>query len=147
MTSFRTLGGTVGISVGDTIFTSEVSKRLAKIPGLASTGISATGGISSYMGLSQIQPESLRHQVLHAFTRSLATVWIVFTPLAFVGLLFVLIVREYSLKRTVDRQSHGPATSGKPAQASGVESVGEDSTAAQSARPSRDLSKAPTMEA
>ena len=144
---FRTLGGTVGISVGDTIFTSEVSKRLAKISGLASTGISATGGIASYTGLSQIQPESLRQQVLHAFTRSLATIWIVFTPISFVGFLFVLVVREYSLKRTVDRQSHGPASTGKPAQAPVAESVGGDSTVAQSARPSGDLSKAPTVEA
>lgn len=143
----RTLGGTVGISVGDTIFTSEVSKRLAKIPNLSSTGISTTGGVPSYAGLSQIQPESLRQQVLHAFTRSLATIWIVSVPLAFAGLLFALIVREYSLKRTVDRQSHGLSASEKPAQAQGTESIGKISTVVQSARPSRDLSRAPTVEA
>ena len=77
-----TLGGTVGISVGDAIFSAELVKRLAKVPGF--TGSSS---IASFTGLTQIQPVSLRKQVLHAYTRSLATMYIVFVPLSFVGLL------------------------------------------------------------
>ncbi len=67
------------------------------------------------------QPLALRQQVLHAFTRSLATIWIVNVPLAFVGLLLgscrnhlllfiahlshntVLLVRQYTLKQQVVR--------------------------------------------
>lgn len=89
-TLIRTLGGTVGISVGDTIFTTELVKRLAKIPGFASN--SSTGGAAAafagFTGLTQIQPVSLREQVLHAYTRSLATIYIVAVPMSFVGLIF-----------------------------------------------------------
>lgn len=67
------------------------------------------------------QPLALRQQVLHAFTRSLATIWIVNVPIAFVGLLLgscgnhlllfiahlshntVLLVRQYTLKQQVVR--------------------------------------------
>ncbi|KAI5118065.1 hypothetical protein M0805_006328 [Coniferiporia weirii] len=104
-TLIRTLGGTVGISVGDTIFSTQVAQRLAKIPGYTATSGSA---ITSYTGLSKIEPESLRQQVLHAYTRSLATIYIVAVPLAFVGLLLTLMLREYSLKRTVDRGAQKP---------------------------------------
>lgn len=111
----RTLGGTIGISIGDTIFTTELSKRLARIPNLASAGVSAAGTVSSFAGLSQIQPPDLRQQVLHAYTRSLSTIWIVSVPLAFFGLLCVSIVREYSLKRQVDRGTADGAAKANPA--------------------------------
>lgn len=75
----------MGIAVGDTIFTTEAQKRLAKIPGYSqfADGSQLT---SNFRALSQIQPVELREQVLHAFTRSLATIYIVSVPLAFVGL-------------------------------------------------------------
>ena len=88
-TLIRMLGGTIGISVGDTIFTTELTKRLAQVPGFSNSS-SASGGalVTSFTGLTQIQPVSLREQVLHAYTRSLSTIYIVATPVAFVGLLF-----------------------------------------------------------
>lgn len=103
----RMLGATIGISIGDTIYTTELSKRLAQVPDLSSTGVSPTGSVSSYAILSQIQPLALREQVLHAFTRSLSMIWIVSVPLAFSGLICALFVKEYSLKRHVDRGAHG----------------------------------------
>lgn len=140
-TLIRTLGGTVGISVGDTIFTTELVKRLAKVPGYASSSAAQSSGggvaITSFTGLTQIQPVSLREQVLHAYTRSLATIYIVALPMSFVGLLFgepkfhtlfnalciassglttdlyeciVLMLREYSFKRNVDRGGPQPQT-------------------------------------
>jgi len=101
-TLMRTLGATVGISVGDTIFASEVTKRLAKISGYNS-GVSGNEVTADFSALSKIQPLALRQQVLHAFTRSLATIWIVNVPIAFVGLLLVLLVRQYTLKQQVVR--------------------------------------------
>ncbi|KAL5484993.1 hypothetical protein ACEPAI_7635 [Sanghuangporus weigelae] len=115
----RTLGGTVGISVGDTIFQSELTDRLANVPGFSS---STSSGITDYTSIQRIQHDSLRQQVTHAFTRSLATIYIVMTPISFVGLLFVLLLREYSLKRTVERA----AKQGKES----------DAAAATAARPS-----------
>ena len=127
---FSTLGGTVGISMGDTIFSSELVKRLAKVSGFTS---SSSSGVTSYTGLSQIQPESLRNQVLHAYTRSLATIYIVCVPLSFIGLLagtlkllisswsiylsclcfLVLTVREYSLQRNLQRGAKDAHKDGK----------------------------------
>ncbi|PAV18984.1 MFS general substrate transporter [Pyrrhoderma noxium] len=102
-TLLRTLGGTVGISVGGTIFSTELSKRLAAIPEYASTLASGASSMTSYTSISHIEPASLRNLVEHAYTRSLALIYIVSTPISFVGLLFILVIREYSLKRTVER--------------------------------------------
>ncbi|KAL5528483.1 hypothetical protein ACEPAF_7619 [Sanghuangporus sanghuang] len=96
----RTLGGTVGISVGNTIFQSELSKRLAKIGGLSS---SLGSGLLDYTTIQQIQPDSLRQQVSHAFTRSIATIFIVWTPMSSVALLLFLVVKNYSLERNFER--------------------------------------------
>ncbi|KAL5507072.1 hypothetical protein ACEPAH_6528 [Sanghuangporus vaninii] len=49
----RTLGGTVGISVGDTIFQSEPTNRLANVPGFSS---SMSSGITDYTSIQRIQP-------------------------------------------------------------------------------------------
>jgi len=95
----RTLGGTIGISIGDTIYASQLRQRLPKIQGYnPSGGPAITNNVAS---LHQIQPVEVREQVLHAYTRSLATIWIVLVPLAFVGLIFIFTIKEYSLKRTV----------------------------------------------
>lgn len=98
----RTLGGAVGIAVGDTVFATELPKRLAKISGYDKSSTAATTS-GDYASLSHIEPESLRQQVLHAYTRSLATIYIVSLPITFVGLLCVLVVREYTLKRNIHR--------------------------------------------
>lgn len=84
--TLRTVGGAVGVSIGDTILSTEVTKRLKRISGLNASDL-GTSGITGFTGLSQIQPESLRAQVLHAYTRSLVTFYIVLTVMAFVGLL------------------------------------------------------------
>lgn len=78
------LGGAIGIALGDIIFTTELGKRLPRIPGADTI---QTSGIDSFTRISQIMPPSLREQVQHAYTRSLSTLWIVSCALAFVGLL------------------------------------------------------------
>lgn len=81
----RALGGTVGILIGDTIFSPELSKCIARVSGYE--GPVGAQGSTSFTGLASIQPVSLREQVLHAYTRSLAKIYIVALPLAFVDLL------------------------------------------------------------
>ena len=120
---YRTLGGTVGISVCTTIFTSELTRRLSKVPGYQQFASGNSQITNDFSALNKIEPLELRQTVLHGFTRSLATIWIVSTPLAFVGLLLstscflsdtyfffvilirslqtALVIRNYSLKQTV----------------------------------------------
>lgn len=71
----RSLGGTTGISIGGAIYGSEVNKRLASVVGYSAPDGNAFAGNVS--GLSQILPLSLRQEVLHAYTRSLSTIWFV----------------------------------------------------------------------
>ncbi|EJD45615.1 MFS general substrate transporter [Auricularia subglabra TFB-10046 SS5] len=103
----RQIGGTIGISVGGAIYASEVHRRLDAI------GFHPSGDlVNDVRGLSRIEPIDLRNKVLHAYTRSVSTIWIVWTPLVFVGLLFVLPMRAYSLKRQVIKGAK-PATDAK----------------------------------
>ncbi|KAG8742710.1 hypothetical protein FRC10_000984 [Ceratobasidium sp. 414] len=99
----RTLGGTIGISVGGAIYASEVKRRVASISGFSNSTLSQGQLETNVHGLKDIQPEELRQQVLHAFTRSLSTIWIVMTPLIFFGTLCILVLRSYTLVRQVER--------------------------------------------
>lgn len=54
-----------------------------------------------------MQDINQRYQLLHAFTKSLATIWIVMTPVCGVGFLLTLGIRHYSLKRA-NRRSAAP---------------------------------------
>ncbi|KAG8698490.1 hypothetical protein FRC08_005882 [Ceratobasidium sp. 394] len=114
----RTLGGTIGISVGGAIYASEVKRRVASISGFSGSSLSQGQLETNIHELKNIQPEELRQQVLHAFTRSLSTIWIVMTPLLFVGTVCILVLRSYTLVRQVERgQKKGAEkaeTSGEP---------------------------------
>ncbi|CAE6455549.1 unnamed protein product [Rhizoctonia solani] len=99
----RTLGGTIGISVGGAIYASEAKRRLASVSGFSAADLSQGELETNVHQLKYIQPEELRQQVLHAFTRSLSTIWIVMTPLLFVGTVCILFIRSYTLVRQVER--------------------------------------------
>lgn len=98
----RTLGGTVGISIGEAIISSTLQRRLKGIPGLT-INTSAAALNDSVRQISSISDPTLRAQVMHAYARSISTVWLVNTPLSAVGLFLALFIRGYSLKRTVIR--------------------------------------------
>jgi len=78
-------------------------------------------------GLVNIEPESVRDEVLHAYTRSIALIWIVYCAVNFIGLLLVLPIRAYSLKRAViqhggkDADASATPTPAEPASAGDVE--------------------------
>jgi len=93
----RTLGGTIGISIGGAIFTSEVTRRLKQIPQYHPQG----DIINNLQSLSHIEPPFVRMLVLHAYTHSISMIWLILVPLIFVGVLLVLPIRAYSLKRHV----------------------------------------------
>ncbi|KDQ16128.1 hypothetical protein BOTBODRAFT_107517 [Botryobasidium botryosum FD-172 SS1] len=70
----RTLGGTIGISIGQAIYTSFIKRRIAKINGFTISQSQLTGDVH---GLSQISDPVIRQQVLHAFTKSISDIWYV----------------------------------------------------------------------
>ncbi|QRV79122.1 major facilitator superfamily transporter [Ceratobasidium sp. AG-Ba] len=134
----RTLGGTIGISVGGAIYASEVKRRLANVSGFSSGSLSQGQLETNVHGLKDIQPEELRQQVMHAFTRSLSTIWIVMTPILFFGTLCVLLLRSYTLVRQVERGQK------KGAEKEGTEGNTDESTepVPDSVSPVRDEEKA-----
>ncbi|KAF8531472.1 major facilitator superfamily domain-containing protein [Gautieria morchelliformis] len=96
----KTLGATIGVSVGQAIWTSELRRRTVSIPNF---GLSIQSGalVDSVRQIQHIQPESLRQEVLHAYSKSISTIWIVATPLCGVGFIMVLFLKKYTLKREV----------------------------------------------
>ncbi|KAH7099984.1 MFS amino acid permease [Auriculariales sp. MPI-PUGE-AT-0066] len=98
----RQIGGTIGMSVGGAIYASELRRRLNA---LDRAGIISIGAlhVEDVRKIAEITPEATRHIVEHAYTRSLATIWVVWTGLLVVGMLFTLPIRAYTLKRNVVR--------------------------------------------
>ncbi|KZT25859.1 MFS general substrate transporter [Neolentinus lepideus HHB14362 ss-1] len=92
----RTIGGTIGISIGDAIYATDLQRRLRSISGYHPSERKASSITSSS---NVLQPIQLRNEVFAAYTRSLSLIWVVMTPIVFVGFLFIIPVRTYSLKR------------------------------------------------
>ncbi|TFK42411.1 major facilitator superfamily domain-containing protein [Crucibulum laeve] len=99
----RTLGGTVGISIGQAIFSSTLSKKIAKIPNLSID--TSPQGLSQSVGRLKSIPDPVQKaEVINAYARSISTIWIVMTPILGVSFIMVLFIRKYTLKRAVIRQ-------------------------------------------
>ncbi|KAF5389816.1 hypothetical protein D9757_003708 [Collybiopsis confluens] len=98
----RTLGGTIGITIGQVVFSSTLAPRLAKIPNLT---INTSGAALSeaVITLRNIPDPVERAAVIQAFAKSIASIWVVITPMVGAGFLMVLFVRQYTLNRTIVR--------------------------------------------
>ncbi|KIK79858.1 hypothetical protein PAXRUDRAFT_260844 [Paxillus rubicundulus Ve08.2h10] len=97
----RTVGGAVGIAIGQTIISTVLPKKLASIANISSLalGDSAAALNDSVSKIHLIPDVTLRNAVLHAWSRSIATIWITCTPLCGVALILTLFLRAYSLNR------------------------------------------------
>ncbi|KAM5535182.1 hypothetical protein V8D89_011118 [Ganoderma adspersum] len=103
----RTLGGTVGISVGQAIISSELRQRIANIPGLTiDTSPSSLTQLVRQIPL--IANTAQRVALMHAYTRAISTIWIVNCPMMGAGLILTLFLRGYSLKRVVRKAGDSP---------------------------------------
>lgn len=124
----RTLGGTIGISIGQAIWSSELRRRLSSIPGYHTD--TSPGALAQNVPiLKNIQPEAVRQQVLHAYAKSISTIWIVDTPVLFVGFVMSLFVAKYTLKRTIVRSEKAGAPDGTTPQTTtngGVKTIDHD---------------------
>uniref|UniRef100_A0A0W0F594 Carboxylesterase type B domain-containing protein n=1 Tax=Moniliophthora roreri TaxID=221103 RepID=A0A0W0F594_MONRR len=97
---FRTLCGSIGLSVGNVIFANTLKKKLAE---QAPDYNASAKSISQLTNELRDLPPELRQRVLHAYTKSVSLMWIVCTPIVFVAFIMVLFLRSYSLKRAVVR--------------------------------------------
>lgn len=112
----RTLGGTVGISIGQAVFSSTLNKRISKIPNAVAS--SSAGALSqSVRHLKDIPDPIQRVAVIQAYAKSISSIWVsisqnrtnlitfqlTMTPVVGVGFLLVLLVRRYTLERIIRR--------------------------------------------
>ncbi|KAG1875104.1 major facilitator superfamily domain-containing protein [Suillus tomentosus] len=98
----RTLGGTIGITIGETIISSVLQQKLRGIQGLT-MNTSAAALNDSIRQISSISNPVVRNEVMHAYSRSISTIWLVNTPISAFGLFLVLFIRGYTLERTIIR--------------------------------------------
>jgi len=98
----RLLGSTIGISVGQAIWSGVLRSRLSKIPNLT-FDLSGAALADSVRRIQTIQPDSVRQQVLHAYTKGVSAIWLVNTPLIGLSFVAVLFLKNYTLKRKIIR--------------------------------------------
>jgi hypothetical protein len=80
----RTLGGTIGISIGQAIYSSVLQRRIASLGINFDTSPSALS--ESVRKLGDIADPATRTAVVHAFSKSISVIYIVSTPLVGVGM-------------------------------------------------------------
>ncbi|KAG2143358.1 MFS general substrate transporter [Suillus cothurnatus] len=87
----RTLGSTIGMSVGEVIISSALEHNLQGIQGLTidTSAAALNGGVKQITSISN--------------STSISTIWLVATPLSAFGLFLILFIRDYTLKRTTVR--------------------------------------------
>ncbi|KAG2111720.1 major facilitator superfamily domain-containing protein [Suillus discolor] len=98
----RTLGGTIGITIGEAIISSVLQQKLRGIQGLT-MNTSAAALNDSVRQISSISNPAVRGEVMHAYSRSISTIWLVNTPLSAFGLFLVIFIRGYTLERKIIR--------------------------------------------
>ncbi|KAL1735345.1 major facilitator superfamily domain-containing protein [Schizophyllum commune] len=98
LTFMRTLSSTSGLSVGQTILTNTLRKKLSGVEGIGFDPASGAG-LDNIAMIHQISDPDLRRRVTHAFVQSISTIWIVNTAILGAVIFVVLLIRSYPLKR------------------------------------------------
>ncbi|GAA2208555.1 MDR family MFS transporter [Nonomuraea monospora] len=96
---FRSLGGAVGVAAFGAILTSRLKDEIAEM--VKAAGINMAGGGEVKLGSPsaiQMLPTPIKNIVLEAFTRGLETVFLVGVPIALLGFLATLFLKELPLR-------------------------------------------------
>jgi len=143
----RTMGGTVGIAVGQALYASILQKKINKIPGLSGFETSPAALSASVRTIHRL-PQPERGEIIHAYTKSLAAIWIFNTPVVGVGFIMVLFIKAYTLKRitiqagargdTEAAAGEGSAPTGLPAKAEADIDISDEKSGGHETTPSVD---------
>ncbi|TDD12759.1 MFS transporter [Nonomuraea deserti] len=96
---FRSLGGAVGVAAFGAILTNRLKDEMAEM--LRAAHIALPGGSEVKLGSPdaiQRLPEPIRHIVLESFTRGLETVFMVGVPIALLGFVATIFLKELPLR-------------------------------------------------
>lgn len=100
----RQIGGTVGISASGSVYVSFLRRRLDDIQGYDASQVANSELINGVRSLKNIQPASVRVQVVAAYAKSISSIWLICTPLVALGMVLSFFVRGYTLQRGVVRE-------------------------------------------
>ncbi|TME76008.1 MAG: MFS transporter, partial [Chloroflexi bacterium] len=95
---FRSIGGAFGTAIFGAIFSNQLASHLASLASRLSSGIN----LSSAESVAAIQhlPTALRAEVVHAYTQSLSTVFLVTVPIVALAFLLSWLLPEVRLRTT-----------------------------------------------
>ncbi|WP_019815694.1 MDR family MFS transporter [Saccharomonospora saliphila] len=117
ITFFRSLGGTVGISVLGAVLANTVEQRIAR--GLREAGVPpSAGGDTSNLNLAEL-PEPMREIVRGAYGDATGHIFLLSTAIAVVGVLAALALKPADLRTSLDLTGDGNASDGVPGAAGG----------------------------
>ncbi|TDD73971.1 MFS transporter [Actinomadura rubrisoli] len=118
---FRNLGGAMGVAAFGAILNNRLGDELADGLGKAHVALPAGGGKLGSPDQIQALPEPFKHIVLTAFTNALQSVFMVGIPVAVIGFVAVLALKELPLRGSGGKHAAAPAA---PADASATDPVG-----------------------
>jgi len=96
----RTLGNTVGTSIGQTIYSSILRMKIRNIPNV--TFNTSPSALLQSVGLLKTIPDpTTRAAVIQAYAQSISAIWVVGSPMAGACLIMALFLQHYTLKSTV----------------------------------------------
>jgi hypothetical protein len=98
---FRSLGGAVGVAAFGAILTNRLQAEMADMLRAAHISIPGGGAVKlGSPGAIQQLPGPIKHIVLESFTRGLETVFMVGVPIALIGFVVTIFLKELPLRGT-----------------------------------------------
>ncbi|MEV0234742.1 MDR family MFS transporter [Nonomuraea sp. NPDC050786] len=96
---FRSLGGAVGVAAFGAILTNRLKDEMADMLRAAHIALPGGGDVKlGSPGAIQHLPEPIKHIVLESFTRGLETVFLVGVPIALIGFVATVFLKELPLR-------------------------------------------------
>ncbi|WP_433262020.1 MDR family MFS transporter [Actinosynnema sp. CS-041913] len=96
---FRSLGGTIGVSVLGAVLARDVGDRISS--GLAAAGYPSTGGGSGSLNVDAL-PEGVQHIVRAAYGDSTGHIFLISAGIGVVGVVAALLLRPITLRSSLD---------------------------------------------
>ncbi|GIH25787.1 EmrB/QacA family drug resistance transporter [Acrocarpospora phusangensis] len=108
---FRSLGGTVGVSVLGAVLANRVTDLITQH--LAATGVHASGGGSSTLNLNAL-PAAMQTIVREAYGDATGDIFLISALIAVVGIVAAVFMRPTPLRTSLDAPSEAPAPEPEP---------------------------------
>jgi hypothetical protein len=130
---FRGLGGAVGVAVYGTMFANRLGYWLPRSMPRHLLGHLSPTVLQASPGTIHTLPPAVRDGVVQAVAHSVATVFLIATPIAALGFLVVLFLKEYPL-RTWNQDGAGPLSRAARSEAEQASVLHKEAEQASTAR-------------